>query len=186
VCFFSLRSPFLHCTSQSFSRLRKLNGRCVSVNIRAGDEVLAGRETIGALSPTHEAYFECAMKASKDALNVSMPWYVTSDSPDLRRLVLQRWGDQQVITDPVTHYVHGDCKHHRHPCTPELEKAAILHAFGQLYAMTLCNTHIFDVSSSFSRSAAFATPSATMYTFNFRGQCSLQTTQSIAGAAAGY
>lgn len=172
-----------------FEQLRRLGGRCVSVNVRAGDEILAGRAGIGSLSPSHEAVFECAAKASAalsgGAPGAVVPWYLTSDSPDLRRLALERWGPAQVITDPTARYVHGDCLHHRHPCTPDLQNASIVHAFGQLYATTLCSAHIFDTSSSFGRAAAFATPGAALYTFNFRGQCSLQTIEAVSAAGAG-
>lgn len=171
-----------------FEQLRRLDGRCVSVNVRAGDEILAGRAGIGALSPGHEAVFACAANASA-ALSGGgsdvVPWYLTSDSPDLRRLALERWGPAQVITDPTARYVHGDCLHHRHPCTPDLQDASIVHAFGQLFATTLCSAHIFDTSSSFGRAAAFATPGAALYTFNFKGQCSLQTIEAVSAAGAG-
>ena len=189
---FTPNAALLGTYSSIFSRLRPLSGRCVSVNVRAGDSFLAGREGFAALTPQHEAVFACAAKASaamgaaagSDSGGV-VPWYLTSDSPDLRRLALERWGAVQVITDPDARYVHGDCKHHGHPCTPELQNASIIHSFGQVFAASLCKAHIFDTSSSFGRVAAFATPGAELYTFNFRGHCSLQPVEAIAAVAAG-
>lgn len=160
----------------TLDRLRSLQGRCIAVNVRAGDAFLSGVLIMSNISEQHAAYFACAERAERSLIETEragadaaaydqapVPWYVTSDSPELRRLVQQRWGASRIITDPVTRYVHGDCRGHGHPCTPELETAAIVHAVGQLYAASLCATHVFSGGSGFGRSAAFASPATGAY-----------------------
>ena len=166
----------LRAYGRTFDRLRSLRGRCIAANVRAGDAYLSGSLVMSNISDTHAAYFACAERAERSLVETErtgsdadaqeqppVPWYVTSDSPELRRLVQQHWGTSRIITDPVTRYVHGDCRGHGHPCTPELETAAIVHAFGQLYAASLCATHVFSGGSGFGRSAAFAAPAAGAY-----------------------
>lgn len=170
-----------------FKRLRALGGRCVAVNVRAGDAFLAGVAGMANLSAAHEAYFSCAERAALDGGLAGAPWYVTSDSPDLRRLALARWGVARVVTDPVTRYVHGDCLHHGHPCEPALQRESIVHAFGQLYAATLCDVHVFSGGSGFGRSAAFAAPATAAYVMEVEGvaDCSRMDMGALAALGAG-
>lgn len=169
---FSPGSAVLREYGAVFERLRAYRGRCVAVNVRAGDAFLSGEASMTNLTEQHEAYFSCAKRAAREAFDggvESVPWYVTSDSPDLRRLALERWGPSTVVTDPVTRYVHGDCLHHGHPCTPDLQRLSIVHAFGQLFAATLCSAHVFSGGSGFGRSAAFATPATAAYVMEVEG-----------------
>jgi len=95
-----------------FDRLRAFKGRCISLTIRMGDEYLGSSKGAPAVAFDQvEPYFSCAQNATRDILarelvngaaeysEDSVPWFVNSDSVEVRRYALQRWGSQKVITN---------------------------------------------------------------------------------------
>jgi hypothetical protein len=151
-----------------FDRVRALNGRCIAVTVRTGDDAMRGaRKSID--DPQYAEHFTCAEKVSRGlqalegGLSGDVPWLVNSDSRDVRAQALARWGPEKVIADPETSYTHGDCQGQRHSCDTATITRAAVDAFGSFFAMSLCTYHVFTPNSGFARSAAFAARNARMY-----------------------
>lgn len=149
-------------------RVRALNGRCIAVTVRTGDDAMRGANKS---IDDYADHFACAEKVSRDlqasegGSPVDVPWLVNSDSRDVRAQALARWGPARVIVDAETAYSHGDCVGQGHSCDEATEARAAIDAFGSFFAMSLCQHHVFHPGSGFARSAAFAAREAKMYPF---------------------
>jgi hypothetical protein len=153
-----------------FDRIRPLNGRCVAVTVRVGDAFFANN-SFSSFSEL-EPYWRCAARATQDLIGreriggraavADVPWLVNSDSVDVRRYALQRWGPERIITDPVTPSVHVNCDRSS-PAQAEYCRRGMVDATGALFAMSLCDAHVFLDRSGYASSAAFAALSPFLY-----------------------
>jgi hypothetical protein len=81
-------------------------------------------------------------------------WYVTSDSATLRKLILQRFGADKVVTQ-TEHFEHGGCQHKNESCAEQALATSIVMASGQLWSMAMTDYQIFTRDSGFGRVGAW-------------------------------
>eukprot|EP00953_Heterococcus_sp_UTEX-ZZ885_P001997 1589-Heterococcus_DN1.PRE.4 len=130
----------------------------IGINFRLGDwafDAAKDKEIVRNLDAM-QGVFDCAdaIAASRRASNATkVVWYVTADSAHLRRLILDQYGADVVVTQTQPHS-HGDCQHMHESCAEQQLNTSIIMAAGQLWSMAMTDYQIFTRDSGFGRLGA--------------------------------